>query len=396
MGRQSGWLMLLAAGLSCFLTAHAVAEDPPTPPEGKDGIVNAAAYGLQRAVTEKMAVELFHENPDNADALQAACDAGAGRIVQIPAGCYRVTRPIIVKTGTTVMGAGFNATTLSTEAAVPAILHIKNVGGPMTIVRDLWAAGPIGGNWQTTGIWIDHSNGVTIRDCWVSAVGTGIRVDGISDIWLRNIVFELNQHGIDVQCGELGRFSGNLRMFDCYGYQNYQSGITLANCRGVQLDACSSVGSGCALSAKNCAQLTVTGFQVNWDASPWRKFGLRFESCDHLTAGHNVIEGMPQYGMAAVKCRHMTLSANVIRNTSDGPGLIVDECALSTVSDNNVSECAKEGIALTNCRDVAVSGNIVDVAGHDPADSAGAGIVVDPQSRRCEVGGNIVSQEDKP
>jgi parallel beta-helix repeat protein len=334
-------------------------------------------------------MEVFGENFDNSDRLQAACDAGAGRTVYIPAGCYRVTRPIVVKTGTTVMGAGFNATTLSTEKAIPAILHLKSVGGPMTIVRDLWTAGPIGGNWQAAGIWIDHSNGVTVRECWVSALGTGIRIDGISDTWVRNVVFELNQHGIDVRCEELSRFSGNLRLLDCYGYQNYQTGITLTNCRGVQIQACSSVGSGCALSAKNCAQLTMTGFQVNWDASPWRKYGVRFESCDHVTAGQNVIEGMLEYGLAAVKCRHMSLSGNVVRNTTGGPGILIQECALSTISGNNVSQCAKEGIALSGCRKLVVSGNIVDTAGHDPATPSG--IAVDASSSGCHMEGNIVS-----
>ena len=77
----------------------------------------------------------------------------------------------------------------------------------------------------------------------MSALRTGIRVDGISDTWLRNIVFELNQQGIVVQCGEIGWASGNLRMLDCYGYQNYQTGITVTNCRGVQLSDCSAVGA---------------------------------------------------------------------------------------------------------------------------------------------------------
>ena len=87
----------------------------------------------------------------------------------------------------------------------------------------------------------------------------------------------------------------------------------------------------------------------------------------------------------------MNLSGHVVGNTTNGPGLIVQECELSTISGNNVSEYAKEGITLTNCRNIVVNGNVVDLAGHDPASFAGAGIVVDPQSRRCEVGGNIVS-----
>ncbi|MFH1919631.1 MAG: right-handed parallel beta-helix repeat-containing protein [Planctomycetota bacterium] len=361
-------------------------QSSPTSP-----FINAADYGLQLAAPAKMATEVFHENPDCTEALQAACDAGAGGVVYIPAGRYRVTRPIVIQTGTTVRGAGYCATMILTEQPIPAILHLRGVGGPMTIIRDLWTAGPVGGNWQATGIWVQGCNGVTIRDCWVSALGTGIRVDGISDTWLRNIVFELNQHGIVVECGELGWASGNLRMFDCYGYQNYQTGITLTNCRGVQMQSCSAVGSGHAILAKNCAQVTITGAQVNWDASPWRKFGIRLEDCDHITLGNSVVEGMVEYGIAAVGCKHLTLSGNVVRHTTAGPGLIVQDCELATVSSNNVSESAKDGVVVSGCRYLALMGNVVETYGQDPkSDTPAAGIRVDDQCRECEFVANLV------
>jgi polygalacturonase len=215
-----------------------------------------------------MKVETFAENPDATEALQKALDAGAAGRVYIPPGAYRVTHPLVVHTGTTVLGSGYCSTVLSTEKPLPAILHLRKVGGPMTIVSDLWVAGPVGGNWNATGIWLDNSNGVTVHDCWVSALGTGIRVDGISDTWLRHLVFELNQHGISVQATELGWASGNLRLLDCYGYQNYQAGITLTNCRGVQAHSCSATGSAHAILARHCAQLTIQDAQVNFDGSP--------------------------------------------------------------------------------------------------------------------------------
>jgi hypothetical protein len=353
--------------------------------------VNAADFGPKTASADKMKVEVFHENPDATDALQAALDAGAGSTVFIPAGLYRVTRPLRIQTGTTVMGAGYNATMLLTEKAIPAILHAKGVGGPMTVIRDLWTAGPIGGNWQATGIWLEGCNGITVRDCWVSALGTGIRVDGISDTWLRNIVFELNQQGIVVACPELHWASGNLRMFDCYGYQNYQTGITLTNCRGVQMQSCSAVGSGTAIHAKNCAQVTITGTQVNWDASPWRKFGIRLEGCDYVTVGNSVVEGMVQYGIAAVGCKHLSLTGNIVRNTKEGPGMIVEGCELGAVSANSVSESAGDGISVRGCSYLAVTGNIADTFGtKPPAGPPPMGLRVDDKCSHCEVMSNLV------
>jgi hypothetical protein len=352
--------------------------------------VNAADYGLKPADPKKMAKEVFHENPDCSDALQKALDAGAGSVVYIPAGWYRVTRPMIIQTATTVTGAGSGATVISTEKSIPAILHCR-VAGPMTVIRDLWVAGPVGGNWGATGIWLDRSNGVTVRDCWVSALGTGIRVDGISDTWLRHIVYELNQNGIVVECGKLSWASGNLRLFDCYAYQNYGTGITLANCRGVQMDACSAVGSGYALRATNCAQMTIHGTQVNWDGSPWRRFGIRLEGCDTVTLVGSSVEGMKDYGMAAVNCRRLSVTGNVVRHTEQGPGMLVQNCELTTLSANTVSESAADGIALTGCQHLTLVGNVVDSFGLKAAKETPAkGIRLDETCKECEQVANQV------
>ena len=353
--------------------------------------VNAADYGLQPAARDKLAVEVFGENPDCSDALQQAFDAGAGGTVYIPAGCYGVTRPIVIQSGTTIMGAGYCATMLLTEKPVPAILHAKRVGGPMTVIRDLWVAGPIGGNWEATGIWLDGSNGITVRDCWVSALGTGIRVDGVSDTWLRNIVFELNHNGIVVECPELGWASANLRLLDCYGYQNYYAGITLTNCRGVQMEACSAVGSAYALLARNCAQVTITGMQVNFDGSPWRKFGVRLEGCDTITLGDSVVEGMLEYAIAAVDCRRLSLHGNVIRHTTAGPGLVLEGCELATVSGNTVCESATDGLVVKGCEYLALTGNVVDTYGERPETrAASAGIRIKDDCPHCELSANLV------
>lgn len=382
------FLTILPALLLAPLAAAQAAEAPA---ESASRIINAGEYGMHSIPTDKWSAELFHENPDSTAALQAACDAAAGGSVHIPAGLYRVTAPIRVKAGTQVMGAGVCATRISTEKPI-AIFHLQNVAGPMTIIRDVWAVGPIGGNWQGTGIWLEGCNGVTVRDCWVSGLGTGIRVDGISDTWLRNIVFELNQSGIVVECKELSppHVAGNLRLTDCYGYQNYQHNISLANCRGVLIEGCSATASCYGILVKNCADVSITGFMVNRDGTPRRKFGMRLEDCEHVTAGHNIIQGQEEYGLAAVRCKRMTLAANVIRSTSAGPGMIVDQCRLASLSANNVSASAKDGIAITNSHDLSITGNVVDAHGQaDGLERKAAGIAIDPQSSGYEHVGNI-------
>jgi polygalacturonase len=376
---------LLLAPLAALHAADAASES-------SDRIVNAGDYGLKNIPSDRWDAKLFPDNPDSTDAIQAACDAGAGRTVYIPAGLYRITKPIRVKSGTQVMGAGFCATKISTEKPI-AIFHLQKVGGPMTIIRDLWTVGPLGGNWQGTGIWLEGCNGVTIRDCWVNGLGTGIRVDGISDTWLRNIAVEMCNRGIVVECEKLypQHVAGNLRLTDCYGWQNYQAGISLTNCRGVQIEGGGATGSRYGILAKNCADVTMTGFMVNMSGEDkYRKFGVRLEDCEHVTAGHNIIQGMVEYGLAAVRCKRVTLTANVIRSTGAGPGMIVDQCRLSSVSANIVSGSGKESIAITGSHDLSITGNVVDSYGL-AADSKGktAGIAIDAQSSNCEHVGNI-------
>jgi len=116
-------LTLLTALLLAPLAALHAAE---VPSESSNRIVNAGDYGLNNIPTDRWDAKRFHENPDSTEAIQAACDAGAGRTVYIPAGLYRVTKPIRVQSGTQVMDAGFCATRISTEKPI-AIFHLQNI-----------------------------------------------------------------------------------------------------------------------------------------------------------------------------------------------------------------------------------------------------------------------------
>ena len=45
---------------------------------------------------------------------------------------------------------------------------------PAQVVQEPPDREPVGGNRGAAGIWLDNSNGVTVHDCWISALGTGI------------------------------------------------------------------------------------------------------------------------------------------------------------------------------------------------------------------------------
>jgi len=96
---------ILARLTALLLVPLAALHAAEVPSESSNRIVNTGDYGLHNIPTDRWDAKRFHENPDSTDAIQAACDAGAGRTVYIPAGLYRITKPIRVKSGTQVMGA---------------------------------------------------------------------------------------------------------------------------------------------------------------------------------------------------------------------------------------------------------------------------------------------------
>jgi hypothetical protein len=393
-GAATGWLQA-SRGLAAAADSPAK-PGPPSPwPQttASTPYLNAADFGLRPCRPDKMKIEVFAENPDATEALQKALDAGAGGHVFIPPGAYRVTRPLVVQSGTSVMGSGYCSTVLSTEKPLPGVLHLKKVGGPMTVVSDLFLGGPVGGNRGANGIWLDNSNGVTVHDCWISAWGTGIRVDGISDTWLRHLVCELNYVGISAETAELGWASGNLRLLDCYGYQNQRAAITLSNCRSVQAHSCAATGSAHAILARRCAQMTIQGAQVNFDGAPWHHFGVRLEDCEHATLTGSVVEGMIDYGIALVGCRHVTATGNVVRNTSGGPGFLVENCAAGVIAANSISQSAEDGMRVSGCRHLAITGNVIDSYGQSKQRNAvWHGLRID-NCRGCQEQANIVVSE---
>lgn len=69
--------MLLAALLLAPLVALNAADALA---ESSDRVVNAGDYGLKNIPIDRWDVKLFPDNPDSTDAIQAACDAGAGTV----------------------------------------------------------------------------------------------------------------------------------------------------------------------------------------------------------------------------------------------------------------------------------------------------------------------------
>ena len=68
-------------------------------------------------------------------------------------------------------------------------------------------------------------------------------------------------------------------------------------------------------------------------------------------------------GIALAGCRHITATGNVVRNTTGGPGFVVENCAAGVIAANSISQSAEEGMRVTGCHDLVISGNVIDSYG---------------------------------
>ncbi len=392
MKRRDFLAFTTAMAPGAALHGAAAASSPPEDEDrtGTPAFVNVQDFGAE-PFYEGGDASAIAQKPDSTDAIQAAIDAADHGTVFIPRGQYRVTRPLTMEAGSVLAGDGPGNTVLTSEKAMSAVVHLRGVAGPMTVIRDMFFAGPLGGNWECDAIFLDGTNGIAIRDCWLAAWRRAVRIEGVSDHWLRDLVFELNQEGIVVRGGDgLGRWHENLRLLNCYGYQNYQGAIRIENVRGIQADSCSSVGSAYFLWLRNCANATVTGASVNWDGSPWAKYGVLLEDCS-LVAMHGCnIEGPPEYGLRASNSKRLTLQGNMVSHVRNGPGIHLESCAQSSLADNVVAHTASHGIQVASCQGTIVRGNIVsDFAEGEGA--TGSGIYTSDNASDCLIDGNLIS-----
>lgn len=91
--------------------------------------VNAGDFGLQ-AMEKNGDTAFVRTQLDSTDALQKAIDSAPGKTIFIPAGIFRITRPIHLHSGQTLCGAGSGNTVLTSDAEMEAVIHAK-VSGPL-------------------------------------------------------------------------------------------------------------------------------------------------------------------------------------------------------------------------------------------------------------------------
>jgi parallel beta-helix repeat protein len=287
---------------------------------------------------------------DDLAAIKTAVLAAAskGGVVFFPAGVYRVSNSIEVKSpNVTIQGAGRSATVISTTANKPIIL---GQNAPGLVVRDLQLRGdgdPAKGA-QMGLLWTDVADGL-VHNVWVKDIG----YDGICLLWgctrcvvSNNLVTGCKDDGINigghpsvlsehnVVSGNVVRGSGNV---------------------GIHISLNSQFSSVTGNVVADCGTNGIDTFQSG------DQIGMGGNS---ITG--NVCQGNGKYGIYLFNSDDNVMSGNKIADSGE-KSIYVNRSYRSVISNNQCTgsaETASGGVyADTGSQDMIVSGNMFSGAG---------------------------------
>lgn len=277
---------------------------------------------------------------DDTAALQAAIDAGTGRL-DLPAGSFRLTQPLEIrleKTGPfAVVGSG--STRLLMEGAGPAIRIVGTHGGtaaPTTLKPGVW-----------DGQRMPLVDGLEIFGQHPEACG--IELDGTMQPTITRVTVRGAKHGIHIV-----RRNRNVQISDCHIYDNRGVGIYLD---GVNLHQINIVGSH--ISYNREGGIVCRGSEIR---------NLQIGTCD--IEGNQALSGPPAANVlldvTTGSVREGAIVGCTIQHDHDAAGsanirfvgrpqepMMVGNFSIA----NNVFSDVAVGIELNYARGVSVTGN---------------------------------------
>lgn len=274
--------------------------------------------------------------------LQAAISAlpATGGTVQVPAGTYEITRPLVIATGDVrIEGAGAATHIINRNAQhAPAIL-IKHPGHGKT-PRD-----PKARLWR-----------VTLANFRVSGTkesGDGIRAEGVDEIYVHGVALDHN--------------GGNgLVLRDCYEDPRLIGNIITYN-----------AAAGVLIEWSHDIVVSANQFEENQDA-------LRCLDSFNLCMTGNNLDDHLRHGVVIENTYGSIVSGNMIEEC-DGTAIILDrDCYGITIAANTIAHHLGGGVHLPDAWGCAITGNTFPLV---HADS----IRVGPGSGRLTISGNNFS-----
>ncbi len=277
---------------------------------------------------------------DDTAALQAAIDAGTGRL-ELPRGTFRLTRPLeihLAKTGPFAVYGGGSAR-LVMNGPGPAIRIIGNHGGtaaPKTVKPEVWA-----------GERMPLIDGLEIFGDDPEACG--IEIEGTLQPTITRVTVRGAKHGIHIV-----KRNRNVQISDCHIYDNSGVGIYLD---GVNLHQINIVGSH--VSYNREGGIVCRGSEIR---------NIQIGTCD--IEGNQALAGPPAanvlFDVTEGSVREGAIVGCTIQHDHDAPGsanirLVGREAEPMKVGNmsiaNNVFSDVAVGIDIQHARGVSITGN---------------------------------------
>jgi hypothetical protein len=225
---------------------------------------------------------------DDTAAIQAAIAAlpAAGGTVRLPAGTYKLTDAITLRSNLTLIGDSDGGTVI--RQSINNKNALTGVAVNRVTLENLWLSGPGTG----TGDGINITKGgnaaspfLTLRNITADAFRDGVSVEnGIVSVFDRVIGHQCTRYGINLYGQTAGAAGTSVALNACYGDLCTTAGIRIYNMAytslhgcaadhnpvGYLIDSCQSVAlTGCGAESNTTAGFRITGGFGNTLTSPW-------------------------------------------------------------------------------------------------------------------------------
>lgn len=296
----------------------------------------ASATTVQARLRQTLSVKDFGATgdgtTDDTTAIQNALNAGTGRSVYFPAGTYRISTTLVVKTSTTLVGDGINKSIIKLTAGFGAsIVGMRNdvITGTANVYYDT--------NLEFYGLTFDGNNNASRT------------AELISILKVQNVTFSNCSVQNNTFIGLAMTANRNMTVTECYFTNNGRPRPSTTSAPALWV-AQSVQGTPYDIRVENNYF-----YANNWSAAYFMPTRGSFCNNNCVDNGESTI--FCNDTGAYLRLENNNISGAVRSNIS-GSGI---ECGApyTIISGNTIDSCAAEGVALTDVQNVTVTDNLI-------------------------------------
>lgn len=304
----------------------------------------ATATTVQARLRQSLSVKDFGAtgdgSTDDTTAIQNALNAGSNRTVYFPAGTYRISTTLLIKTKTTLLGDGTNKSIIKITSGF---------GAGTTAVRNEIVTGTVNVYYDTDievcGLTFDGNNNSSRTS---ELLGFG----KILNLTFKNCAVQ-NSTFIGFACAG----SKNVVVSQCYFTNNGRPIPSTTSAPAIWF-ATTAQGAPYDVRVENNYF-----YNNNWSAAYFMPVRGSFSNNNCVDNGESTIFASDAGSFLRFENNNIT---GTTRSNISGAGI---ECGASNtiITGNTIDSCAAEGIVLTDAQNVIISNNLIFNNGQDTA-----------------------------